>query len=382
MKPGYKHTEVGVVPEEWESSTIDRVFQFKQGVQCPIEEQSKVGREGYKRFIRIIDLTNPEEGWRYIADPGITHHVTPSELFMVRYGSPGLIGFGYEGVVANNLFRLLPKRKVDGRFYHQYLAGRQTDIASLSGSSTMPAVTFSTLSLLHVVYPPLPEQRAIAETLSDVDALLGGLDRLIAKKRDLKQAAMQQLLTGQTRLSNFNTNWKTQWLGHLTEKLAKTNRPASAGKQKGKFPFFTSSTGPCERFLDEADFNGEAIIANTGGLAFFNFHNGPFAASCHCLVLRSLIETRFLFQLLKMSESRINAQCFVGSGLKVLDRTSFEELEVLVPENREEQTAIAAVLTDMDAELAALEQRRAKTRALKQGMMQELLTGRTRLVTN
>jgi len=81
----------------------------------------------------------------------------------------------------------------------------------------MPAVNFSTLGILNVIYPPLPEQHAIAAALSDVDALLGGLERLIAKKRDLKQAAMQQLLTGQTRLPGFSGEWVVKRLGEICE---------------------------------------------------------------------------------------------------------------------------------------------------------------------
>lgn len=188
LMPGYKQTEVGVIPEDWEVFPINQIFQFKQGVQTPVGCQSIIEKEGFKRFIRIIDLTEPSEPWRYIPDPGHTHHIGPNDLFMVRYGTPGLLGFGHDGVIANNLFRLLPKREIHPPFFSHYFVKRGAEIASLSGSSTMPAVNFSALGALQIMFPPLPEQRAIAEALSDMDTLIGVLDRLIAKKRDLKQA--------------------------------------------------------------------------------------------------------------------------------------------------------------------------------------------------
>jgi type I restriction enzyme S subunit len=228
--------------------------------------------------------------------------------------------------------------------------------------------------------PPLSEQRAIAQALSDVDNLITALDLLIAKKRDIKQATMQQLLTGKTRLPGFSSAWKKERLGDLIIKLRKTTRPSSAGRESGSFPFFTNTTKPVERYLDEADFDTEAIIANTGGEAYFNYYNGRFAAMSDCMVLEARINTKYLYYFLKLREQSINCNGFTGSGIKHLDKKYFRNIELGYPTEVDEQHAITSVLTDMDAELSALEARRDKTRALKQGMMQELLTGKTRLL--
>lgn len=197
----WQQTEVGRIPGDWEVVNFNEVFSFKQGVQRSVEKQKKILKKGLKRFIRIIDLTDPLEPPRYIQDPGSNHHVGSKDLFMVRYGSPGLLGYGVDGVIANNLFRLLPKKLLATRFYYYYLSYINERITSISGSSTMPAISFSTLGGLAIIYPPtLTEQRAIAAALSDMDRELEQFEAQLAKYRQLKRGMMQELLTGRKRL--------------------------------------------------------------------------------------------------------------------------------------------------------------------------------------
>ncbi len=250
----------------------------------------------------------------------------------------------------------------------------------VKNKNDLPLVTQTILAAVRIAWPEIDEQRAIATALSDVDALLAKLDQFIAKKRDLKEAAMQQLLTGHTRLPGFSGEWKVKLLEELIVRLKKTTRLSSSGRTEGTFPFFTNTTKPVQRFLDDADFDTEAIIANTGGEAYFNYFDGRFAAMSDCFVFETRCVTRFLYFFLKSVERAVNDNCFTGSGIKHLDKKFFYQMEVRCPAELSEQTAIATVLSDMDAELAALEAHRDKTRALKQGMMQELLTGRIRLV--
>ena len=235
--------------------------------------------------------------------------------------------------------------------------------------------------------PPLPEQLAIAEALGDVDALLAGLDRLIAKKRDLKQAAMQQLLTGQTRLPGFTGEWETQSVAELEKRrLVKLSRGKVISKKDiertpGDFAIYSSSVhndglfGRYGRFM----FDEELITWSVdGGGNFFHRPKHQFSVTNVCGFMRvdtSLISYRFFAAHLQLLHSRKSFDYQSKAHPSVVRK----EYEVQLPP-LPEQTAIAEVLSDMDAELAALERRREKTLALKQGMMQELLTGRTRLV--
>ena len=205
---GYKQTEVGVIPEDWGCLDLSEFFSFKQGIQVPVEKQSKTRLDGFVRFIRIIDLTNQNEPPRYIKNIRKTECLTSNDLFMVRYGAPGLVGFNKEGLIANNLFRLLPKVDLHEGFYFYYLGFRHADILDVSGSSTMPAINFSTISKFKIVKPSsVKEQTAIASVLSDSDALIDALEQLIAKKQAIKSATMQQLLTGRTRLPRAGSHF-------------------------------------------------------------------------------------------------------------------------------------------------------------------------------
>jgi type I restriction enzyme, S subunit len=237
--------------------------------------------------------------------------------------------------------------------------------------------------------------------LSDVDALIGALDRLIAKKRDLKQAAMQQLLTGKTRLPGFSGGWQTKQLKKLTQ-VPVTDGPHLTPKfLRDGVPFlsvnnlannrvdlsdlryvseedhvlFSKKCKPAKNDLlfgkaasvgrvAMVDFDLEFNIWSPIALLRMNDENDP-RFVYYCIHSQSVVRQ---IELVTNASSQGN----IGMG-------DIEVLEFVLP-CRDEQTAIATVLSDMDAELAALEQRRDKTRALKQGMMQELLTGRTRLV--
>ena len=260
-----------------------------------------------------------------------------------------------------------------------------------------------------VPIPPPPEQRAIATALSDVDALLGWLDRLIAKKRDLKQAAMQQLLTGQTRLPGFHGEWEVKRLGDVgnclrgvsykgdsdlsthdtprTKRLLRSNNVQNAIVVTDEVQFVDAARVSAHQILKKDDIlicmaNGsKALVGKAGIFMVSDGHEYTFGAFMGCFRTNPAeANPAFVFYLFLTGRYRdyIN-NLLAGSSINNLRPSSIESLEFPMPK-LPEQTAIAEVLTEMDAELAALEQRREKTRALKQAMMQELLTGRTRLL--
>lgn len=179
---------------EWEEKNINDCFEFKQGVQCPVDLQALQKKDGYIRFIRIIDLTQSGEPPRYIADPGLAHHICKEDLFMVRYGSPGLVGYGYEGVIANNLFRLLPKFDMCTKFFKEILTALHKNIAALCGIGALPAINFSTLGLLRISLPPtIAEQQKIADCLSALDDQIAAETEKLTAFKEHKKGLMQQL---------------------------------------------------------------------------------------------------------------------------------------------------------------------------------------------
>jgi len=249
------------------------------------------------------------------------------------------------------------------------------DFQSHSGKSGVPGVNRNDLHQLMVRLPPLPEQRAIAAALSDVDALISALDRLIAKKRDIKQAAMQQLLTGKTRLPGFRGEWKVKKLGDILKVChGKSQRGIVAND--GKFPILATGgeIGRTNEFLHDKP---SVLIGRKGTIDAPQYVDTPFWTidTLFFTDISDLAIPKFIFYKFNMINWRNYNE---ASGVPSLNASTIEAIEFECPKT-EEQQAIAAVLSDMDSEIAALEQRRDKTRALKQGMMQELLTGKTRL---
>ncbi len=313
-----------------------------------------------------------------------------------RYGTIGEVFFINEDYWPHNTTLFVKDFHGNDPLFVSYLL-RTIDFQSHSGKSGVPGVNRNDLHSLTVRVPPtVDEQRAIATALSDVDGLLGGLDRLIAKKRDLKQAAMQQLLTGQTRLPGFHGEWEVKRLGDVFT--------ISAGKSKSAFiaengDFWICDMGSVsiagrlivsKRTNHRCDFlrKGDLIMpkddiggGNIIGKVGYIDANETYILGDHVYCLRALEgDSRFLAY--TINSHRVNSELrkkVIGSAQLGLGRKSVTEQEIQIPPTPE-QAAIAEVLTDIDAELAALEQRREKTRALKQAMMQELLTGRTRLV--
>ena len=180
---------------EWKEHLLQDLLVFKQGLQVPIEKQFAASSEGMVRFIRIIDVTQPNEPERYIEDPGAEYYVHKNELFMIRYGTPGVVSIGFEGVIANNLFRIIPKSNahISVRFLFHMFKKKQEFIQSLSGSSSMPAINFSTLNNLSTAFPSIPEQQRIADCLTTLDDLIAAQTQKLEALKTHKKGLMQQL---------------------------------------------------------------------------------------------------------------------------------------------------------------------------------------------
>lgn len=180
--------------KEWKECSLDEYFDFKQGFQCPIEEQYDKQELGMVRFIRIIDLTQPSTPYRYINDPGNQYYINRENLFMVRYGDPGLVGIGYEGIIANNLFQLIPKKKINPYFFYFLFSKEKTRIKGLSSSTSLSAINFTSLKALKIVVSQnTDEQQKIANCLFSLDELIEATSQKVEILKEHKKGLMQQL---------------------------------------------------------------------------------------------------------------------------------------------------------------------------------------------
>jgi type I restriction enzyme S subunit len=438
LRPGYKQTEVGVIPEEWDVDCLgDKTTKVGSGI-TPTGGEKVYKQEG-RPFLRSQNV-----GWGTLLMEDIafideaTHEtfkateIEADDVFLnITGASIGRSAVADARVERGNVNQHVciirtSQNQLHPRFLNYFLLSEagQRQIDSFQAGGNRQGLNFGQIRSFRLPVPPLPEQRAIAGALGDVDALLGALTRLIAKKRDLKQAAMQQLLTppapglaGQTRLPGFGKpggKWKPTSIGAIPQDWnAGPLQSVTLKIQDGTH--FSPTTGGSDFLyvtsrnigfgcLDVSDAEridatqhrqihgrcdvrkGDVLLtkdgANTGNAAL-NTLDEQFSLLSSVAFLRfdsmKFCPAFFLHQLLSTGGQQRIKGLMSGNAITRLTLQKIRALWVAFP-SLPEQTAIAAVLSDMDGELATLEQRRDKTRALKQGMMQELLTGRIRLV--
>jgi restriction endonuclease S subunit len=383
VSAGYKQTECGIVPEEWQVKRIDQVAEANWG-------NTAITKDSYCTAGYAAYSASGLDGFVSWFD-----HDKPAVILSAIGAQCGKSWFATDKwtAIKNTIWIRGDDRAATSEFIYR-ITGNPSFWPNRG--QAQPFIALGDVRAAKIPVPPLPEQRAIATALSDVDALLDGLDRLIAKKRDLKQATMQQLLTGQTRLPGFSGEWEVKFVGAIFE--------ISTGRSKSVFVAEGGDYVICDMgsvsiegrliaskrtnyradFLSQGDLvmpkddiGGGKIVGRVG----YVDASGTYVLGDHVYRLRAR-EGNSLFLCYLINSHSINSALrrkVIGSAQLGLGRRSVEEQELRVPPLNE-QIAIAAVLSDMDAELAALEARRDKTRDLKKAMMQELLTGRTRLV--
>ena len=294
-----------------------------------------------------------------------------------------------DGICTTEIWPLMvDTEQVDSEFLHAIVQSDQFfSMASISYGTHMPRTDWGVMRNFTVMLPQVQEQRAIAEVLSDVDGLLNALEALIVKKRAIKQATMQQLLTGKTRLPGFSGAWETKRLMEIADCLDNVRVPLNETQRAtmtGPYPY-CGANGVLDYVKDYVLDDDVILIAEDGG-HFDEFLSRPIAYRmrgkiwvnnhAHILKAKSDYDQGFLY----FSLVHKNILPYLSGGTRAkLNKFEMYKIEVNVPDDTDEQSAIASVLSDMDAEIDALEQRRDKTRAIKQGMMQQLLTGRVRL---
>ena len=306
----------------------------------------------------------------------------------------------FSGLCSADMYPLKAMPDVDAGFMLPVLLGERFSgyAESVSVRSGMPKINRAELAEYAFALPPLPEQRAIATALNDLDALLSGLNSLTAKKQNLKQAAMQQLLTGQTRLPGFSGEWEVKRLGDMAE-MGSGGTPVSSisAYYDGNIPWVAiSDMTKGGKILSNTERNltvlglansaaqmfpsGTVLYAMYASLGECSIAGLPVCTSQAILGIRPKkdLNGEFLYYYLTSLKAIIKTLGQQGTQSN-LNKRMVQDFRFGVP-SVPEQTAIATVLADMDTELTALQARLGKTRALKQGMMQELLTGRIRLV--
>jgi type I restriction enzyme S subunit len=271
--------------------------------------------------------------------------------------------------------------------YLQFCPAFRDHLRRLAAGTKVYATNRTHITSVEIQLPRIDEQTAIATVLSDMDAEIAALERRRDKTRAIKQGMMQQLLTGQTRLPGFHGKWEVKRLGRVAE-IVMGQSPSSLNyNTRGDgLPLIQGNADVANRKTIVRVFTSQMTKEGRAGDIIMSVRAPVGAVSRAtfdvCLgrgVCAIRFSNDFLYHLLIFLEPTWSKHS-KGSTFDSVDKNDVEAVEIWLPADAEEQAAIAAVLSDMDAELAALEARRDKTRDLKQAMMQELLTGKTRLV--
>ena len=398
IRAGYKQTEVGVIPGDWECSTINAIAAFARnaivggpfgsdlvsrdyvGDGVPVIRGQNMGSRSLEGPYAFVTPEKADSLEANLARPGDVVFTQRGTLGQVSLVPPG--PYSRYLVSQSQMKVTLDRDAVSTDFFHCWFSsdGGQKSISQNTIQTGVPHINLGILRSLPVPLPTYPEQRAIAAALSDVDALLAKLDEFIAKKRNLKQAAMQQLLTGQTRLPGFGGEWEVTRLGELLtyEQPTKYLVSSSEYSDANDVPVLTAGKTFILGYTNE----NHGIFDNLPVIIFDDFTTAnkyvtfPFKAKSSAMKLlrprNPSVNLRLVYEMMQLVEFKLGDH-------KRYWISEYQKVEVKIPDAAE-QTAIATILSDMDTELAALEARRDKTRALKQGMMQELLTGRIRLL--
>ncbi len=388
---GYKQTEVGVIPEDWDFDFIDNLAHITTGGK---NTQDRVDDGEYPFFVRSQ---------------------TAERINSYSFDGEAVLTAG-DGVGTGKVFHYINGKfdahqrvyrisdfseRINGYFFYLYFSSYfYNRIMQMTAKSSVDSVRMEMIAKMPIPLPPTKaEQQAIADALSDTDVLIESLGQLIAKKRHIKQGVMQELLTGKKRLPGFQANpsykqtelgmipvdWTTEFIGSIFETSAGRDLVKEhfsvVEDDKYRYPIYANALtnkglyGYSKVCQYEAD---KITVTARGDVGTAVYRSTSFSAIGRLLVLSAKRE----FDLRYLTEYINNFVefAFESTGVPQLTAPQISKYQVALPSTKSEQTAIAAILSDMDAEIAALEEKLAKTRTLKQGMMHELLTGKIRLI--
>ena len=417
MQQGYKHTELGIIPEDWACVKFgEKVRIYRGGSPRPIQSYITTSSNGIN-WIKIGDVRETDKYIRSTQEKIIPEGVSKSREVHIgdfilsnsmSFGRPYILDI--DGCIHDGWLTIQEYKNTFSTEFLYYLLSSDLvykQYISMAAGSSVKNLNKDKVSALNVIYPSISEQKHIAEALSSIDSMISSLEKLIAKKKAIKQGAMQELLTGKKRLSGFTGEWKPINLSQKSKIKARigwqglnTNEYLDSGYAylvtgtdfaNGKIDWDNCHYVAKDRFDQDRNIqiqNDDILITKDGSLgktALVKGLNKPATLNSGVFVIRAIQESynpTFVYHILSSFVFKdFLDHLSAGSTIIHLYQKDISKFEFLMPPTIEEQSAIASILTDMDNGIEILEQKLAKTRWIKQGMMQKLLTGKIRLTT-
>lgn len=417
VKPGYKQTEIGVIPEDWK---IQHLSDFGDVISggTPSTTVSEYW-DGDIAWCTPSDITSTMGKYIYKTDRNITHQglknsaatiLPPNSILLCTRATIGELKLSGVPMATNQGFKnLCPNATGNVDYLYYLLQTKKKDMVELAIGSTFLEISKKALCSIALQTPSLPEQECIAEALSDVDSMISSLEKLIAKKKAIRQGTVIEILTGKKRIKGFSGEWQIKKLEEYCSLITKQTgfdysayiKPAlTKRKNNNTLPMIQTINFRGKRF----DFNTDYYIPKS---VAENFPNIILRNKC---VLFSIVGasvgniglypggvsfcggaigiTRFyeeddadwVYYYMSSPEGQAQIQYVTKGGAQAtVTIADIRNFSIPTP-SKEERAAITELLSDMDNEIEALEQKLAKTRQIKQGMMQQLLSGSIRLM--
>lgn len=414
MKSGYKMTEVGVIPEDWEVKNVSESCLIKARIGWQGLKKSEYMSSGDYLLITGTDFDNGQVNWkscayvskaRYEQDSNIK--IRPQDILISKDGTIGKVAYlgmiPKAGTLNSGIFVIRANdRKIDQVFLSKIFMSFYFEefLNRLVAGSTINHLYQKDFVKFCFPLPNSEEQVAIAAALSDVDSLISALTKKIEKKKAIKQGLMQQLLTGKKRLPGFNDKWKSMLLGDIAEVKDGTHQTPKYVKSGGK-PFYSVENVTADDFKNVKHISleehkaltsnyriekGDVLMTRIGSIGCCKYVDwdvdASFYVSLALLKINEKYDSKFISYLsnIKSFKEEVMLNSLVFAIPQKINLGNISLIKVYIPTSKAEQTAIANILSDCDSEIAALEEKRDKYKEIKQGMMQQLLTGKIRLI--
>ena len=377
-KDGYTKTEVGIIPDDWEVIELGNYVTIRSG-ESP--SKFKFFNKGIPYF-KVEQLNNCVK--YQIKSPtniSVLNPIPKGSIIFPKRGASILLNkvriLNQDSFMDTNLMTVTTNEKVYNEFLYYMLS--YLELWKIADTTSVPQINNKHIEPYKIALPSMMEQNLIASSLSEIDNLLQSLEKLIDKKKKIKQGTMQQLLTGKKRLPGFSGEWEVKTLGSITT-ISRGQLITEKDSINGPIPVIAGGIEPSYYHIKSNRLGKTITISASGANAgYVGFHNQPiFASDCSTISEGAEYNIEFVYYQLKLLQEKIYSLQTGGAQPHIHPKDLIPL--VINYTHIAEQNTIAEILLNMDSEIEVLEQKLKKYKKIKQGMMQELLTGRIRLI--